>query len=187
MANIGSGSPLANVAARARAVQRTRSTLGISGSAPNGPVRPATPPPSTPAASDPAASLPQTDFAPPAGTDPNSREAMLDQARQFLSQAANGGNQVAPAPSPIDVPAEMPAPDLGESLMNVGATNLPLDIQFQRMAGRPPSGRELAVFASYSQLYQQLGRPPTRNELLYRVVEAGGGHPGESGTEPVVM
>jgi len=182
----GSGSPLAHVAARRRAVQRTRQSLGVGASAPNARVQPASPPPPTPAAEDPAARLPQTEFSPPAGSDPNSREAMLSQAQQFLNQVAQGGQQVAPQPEAIATPAPTePVAPLADRLTSLGAARSPMDVQFMRLAGRPPSARELAVFAAYSQLSQEMGRPPTRRELLYRVTRRSS-EPGMAGIEPVV-
>ncbi len=182
---VGSGSPLASIAARAKSVQRTRAALGIGAAGPNGPVRTANPP-QTPAATDaPAGPMPITDF-PGAGGDPNSRDSLRAQAQQFLQQAANNGQQVAPAPEAIQTPPHVTTPDLGESLAGVGASNLPLDIQFQRLAGRPPSGRDLAVYGIYAQMYREMGRPPTNTELLYRVTQPAAA-PQSASIEPVVL
>ena len=49
--------------------------------------------------------------------------------------------------------------------------------QFYRLAGRPPAPRELAVFSARHLLEQQLGRPPTTNELRLYLVRAGEGSP----------
>jgi len=182
---IGSGSPLASVAARAKSVQRTRAALGIGTLIHNGPVRSATPPASPPAAAAPDAQLPITDYS-GGGGDPNSREALRTQAQKFLQQVANGGNQVAPAPEAIKMPPDVPTPDLGTALDLVAARDLPLDIQFQRLAGRPPSGRDLAVYGIYSQMYRELGRPPTNTELLYRVTQPAAS-PHSAGIEPAVI
>lgn len=171
--NVGSGSPLASVAAKARAVQRTRATLGIGATSPNAGVRPGAPPSPPPAATSAGAEIPIP--APPEGVDPNSREAMLSQAKSVLDQASS--KQLA-----IQSPNPPPPTQLGERLTQLGATGLTPSRQFQRLAGRPPSGRELVVYTAYQQLSQELGRPPTRTELTYRVTTS----PGSANIEPLV-
>lgn len=172
----GSGSPLAHVALRAKSVQRTRASLGMSDVGPNaGNVRPATPPPTAPAASSPAANP-----AAPGG-DPNSREALLARTQEMLNQAAAGGQQ-APAPPAIQTPVAPTPEPLDTRLAQLGAANLPLQTQFQRLAGRPGTSRDLVVYASYRQLTTELGRPPTRTELAYRLTA----NPGAANMGPVV-
>lgn len=180
MANSGPGtaSPLAHVAQRAKAVQRTRDNLGLSGAGrPNGGMSPSTPPPSAPAAAAPAANP----AAPAAAGDPNSREAMLARTQDMLAQASNGGQAVAPT-EPIQSPAPPPPVGMDQQLTRLGATNLPLSTQFQRLAGRPATGRELVVSSAFQQLSRELGRAPTRTELAYRVTQ----NPGAATIEPVI-
>lgn len=178
MANQGPGtaSPLAHVAARAKSVQRTRDNLGMNAVAPNSSqLSPATPPPTPPAASSPAAN-------PAAPTDPNSREAMLARTQEVLAQSMNNGQPTAPPPEPVQSPTAPPAVGLDTRLSQLGATALSAPVQFQRLAGRPATGRELVVFAAYQQLSRELGRAPTRNELSYRVTT----QPGAANIEPVM-
>ena len=82
-------------------------------------------------------------------------------------QAAAGPIESAPAPqvqSPFDY-LQPEAEPLQDRLRSIGAISVsPLE-QFQRLAGRAPSPRELAMFNGRMILEQQLGRPPTPTEL----------------------
>jgi hypothetical protein len=56
-------------------------------------------------------------------------------------------------------------------------------MQAMRVFGRPPSAREMVIFNAVRSLEQQLGRPPTRNEVLMHVTRPG---TLSTGPEPVV-
>lgn len=56
-------------------------------------------------------------------------------------------------------------------LQAANAMNESADTQFYRLAGRPGSPREVAIFQTRMQLEHELGRPPTVNELKSRIAE----------------
>jgi hypothetical protein len=95
--------------------------------------------------------------------------AMLAQAKDFIDSVRSQGNAVAPAGEPIQMAPPTHSPALPDQITGVGAQGYSPEMQFMRLAGRPPSGREMVVFNATQQLTQQLGRPPTRNEVLMRV------------------
>jgi hypothetical protein len=94
---------------------------------------------------------------------------MLEMAKGFIDQARNQGNEVAPEGPSIDMAPPTASPALADQISGVGAAGYSAEMQFMRLAGRAPSGREMVVFNATQQLAQQLGRPPTRNEVLARV------------------
>lgn len=167
----GAGSSLAALAQKSRTINKTRQALGLSSSAAGGTgqVRAPAPPPPPRAIGDSPVAAAQS--APPAAADTATERdpQMLEMAKGFLDQARNQGNAVAPeGPSITGAPPTI-SPPLSEQIGGVGAAGYSAEMQFMRLAGRPPSGREMVVFAATQQLTQQLGRPPTRNEVLMRV------------------
>ena len=65
----------------------------------------------------------------------------------------------------------------------VGAAGMSLEMQAMRIFGRTVSAREMVIYTAVRSLEQQLGRPPTRNELLLNITRPG---TGSAGPEPVV-
>lgn len=165
----GAGSQLAALAAKRRTIDKTRQSLGLSSSPAGGTgqVRaPAPPPPQRATGESPVAVAPAPDAGAPAGErDPK----LLEMAKGFLDSARNNGNAVAPAGPPIAMAPATQSPSLPDQITGVGGSGYSPEMQFMRLAGRPPSGREMVVFNATQQLTQQLGRPPTRNEVLMRV------------------
>lgn len=155
----GLGSTLANVAAKARQVQRTRELLNLGERGAPQPQR--TVPPRAPADTRAPQRAPQ----PAAEGTPEDRQAALVQrTREFLGQMKTGG--MAPAPEePGFRPMTEKQRPAGEALAEVGAQAVRPEIAFFRLAGRPPSPKELAIFQARIELERQLGRPPTRTEM----------------------
>lgn len=191
--NAPGGSHLAQLAARRRRLDASRQQLrlGSSGGAsdvrPQAGVRAPAPTPEAPAAGpEPVEST--TSQQARQQTNPN-RDQMRAQAEDFLnraraSQNSSGGptGEIAPEPGTLaSPPPSVPAP-LSAQLAQVGAQSLSPLSQFMRLAGRPPSGRELYIFNAARNLEQQLGRPPTRNEVLLHVTSPS---QATSGPEPV--
>jgi len=91
---------------------------------------------------------------------------MLDQVRAFLGQVS-GGQRGEPPPLVEPTRPQAETAPLMERVNALGAQGLSPNEQFYRLAGRPPSPRELTAFNSRMVLEQQLGRPPTVNELRF--------------------
>jgi hypothetical protein len=173
--NINDSNTTAGTAAAAGSVQRVQPV-------PQGPAAP------TPDAPDVTAPVPQPPSAAPAGPgQPQQRdEQMLQQARDFLDQARSGGGvPQAPVPDLETAPPTVPA-SLTDQIGSVGGAGLSPVAQFMRIAGRPPTGREMVVFNATKTLEQQLGRAPTRNELLMHVTSPQN-NPNNAGQEPVAF
>lgn len=75
----------------------------------------------------------------------------------------------APFQSPFDYMSSESRP-LTEQLEHLGAVSVSPQEQFARVAGRMPSPREMTVFNARMVLEQQLGRPPTSNELKMQLL-----------------
>lgn len=182
MATTPSSSTIANLAAKRLQVQKARNMIGLSsGGGPNGgmrsggPVNPAGPASPTPA--QPAETAAPTPGSTPATADaanalhPNNvpemktREQMLAFTKQMLETHANQGTPVTPAAG-VDQPPAASAPPVLDQIQAVGAEKMSPEMQYMRLAGRNPSGRELAMFAATTALARQLGRNPTSNELM---------------------
>lgn len=187
MANqTGGGSHLAGLAARRASLQKSRERLGLSGAggvgapvAAQSNVRAAAPTPESPAAP------PQAPQTAPVTTpsQPQRDPQMLAQAQQFLDQVRNKGN----VPTPIGESVQTAPPSVPEALSQqvdrVGAAGMSPEMQAFRIFGRPPAAREMVIFNAVRALEQQLGRPPTRNELLLYVTRPGSL---SSGPEPAI-
>ncbi len=80
-----------------------------------------------------------------------------------------------------------PPPSVPTSLANqiesVGGLGISPYAQAMRLFGRPPGAREMVIYNAVKSLEAQLGRPPTRNEVLMHVTAPGGAN--TSGPEPV--
>ncbi len=203
MAQPGSPSPIANLLARRANVQRARDALGLSQNLPQGAMRSGKPisanEPASPTPANPAQAVPPTP-APPAGgagaappaeglhpdNVPNmsSRDEMLAYTKRVLEQAGNQGRAVAPVPAVENAPGYT-VPSLQDQLSEVGAQQQSPYIQFMRLAGRTPSSREMAMFSAANFLSQQLGRNPTKNELMMYMQGAGNGA-GQAGPSPII-
>lgn len=183
--NSPGGSHLAQLAAKRKKIDAARQQLRMGGdpARPQSNVRAPAPTPEAPGQPPESAESQTTRRqATTAGGEVNpQREEMRRQADEFLMRAkasqsgSSGGpdGEIAPAPDTLTTaPPSVPAP-LGDQLARVGATQLSPIAQFMRLAGRPPSGRELYVFNAVRSLEQQLGRPPTRNEVLLHVTARG--------------
>jgi hypothetical protein len=164
------------MAARRQQVQKARVAIGLSSAAaPGGGVRsggpinpagPAAPTPDQPAVSAaPAAAPAPGEFHPDNVPEMSSRDDMLKATEALLKQAANRGQAVAPTPAVATQPPAAPT-GIQDQIAAVGAENMSPEMQFMRVAGRVPSGREMAMFAATSELARQLGRNPTTNELM---------------------
>lgn len=165
------------MAARRQQVQKARVAIGLSSpaapgagvrsGAPINPAGPASPTPDQPAVSAaPAApAAAPGEFHPDNVPQMSSRADMLKATEAVLKQAANRGQAVAPVPGVAEQPPAAPA-GLQDQIAAVGAENMSPEMQFMRVAGRVPSGREMAMFAATSELARQLGRNPTTNELM---------------------
>ena len=184
MATSGSGSTLTNLAQKRRSIDKTRQALRLNptsdiGGGVNSRVRPPAPPP-PPKTNDAAeqAGAPQPEGA--VQRDP----ALLKIAQDHLDEIRNQGNPRSPAPPPFaTAPPTAPA-TLPDQIAAVGAANLSPEQAFMRLNGRPPAPREMVIYNATSQLTQQLGRAPTRNEVLMYVTR---GADVNSGPEPAVM
>ncbi len=195
MATTPSSSPLSNLMQRRQQVQRTRDILGLSGGgAPQGNLRagkpinsnePGSPTPDQPAqtvpspASTPSPTGPASTPAGAAGMNPDeiqppqTPEDRTKLVEQFLDLAKTHGKPVVPAPA-IAEPPPSTAPALADQIAAQGAENMSPEMQFIRIAGRTPSGRDMAMFYATSALAQQLGRNPTPTELLQYMTQQGG-------------
>lgn len=93
------------------------------------------------------------------------RARMLSSVQDFLATQQTGG---APLPREQAVSAAPPSDDVlyTREIRRVRAEREPVATQFSRLAGRPGSPRELAMFQVRLMLEQQLGRPPTEQEIL---------------------
>lgn len=183
MATSPSPSPLANLMARRANVQKARDAIGLSsGGAPNGTLRagkpigpnePGTPTPAQPAVTSPQPADTGTGTPAPQGMHPdnipqmsgNNRDEQLALVSQMLKQAANQGVPVASAPATVTAPPSTPD-TVTNQIAAVGAQQMSPEAQFMRVAGRTPSAREMSMFYATTALAQQLGRNPTKNELL---------------------
>jgi len=185
----GSGSRLAGLAARRQSLQKARERLslapsgGAAGQRPQSNVQAPAPLPQAPA-SPPIASGQAGAPAPldAAGTvrDPE----MLQQAQAFIDQAKNEGKtSVAPPTGVVTAPPSVPV-SLNDQIANVGAQGMSPYAQAMRVYGRPPAAREMAIFSAVQTLEAQLGRPPTRNEVMMFVTAPGGQN--TTGPEPVI-
>jgi hypothetical protein len=171
MATGTGGGRLAVIAATKLRVDKTRKLLGLSGQGiqkpltgppPQGPAATNTPPPAVVATAGPA---PTTPTGPQTTHDP----ALLGRVRDFLAQQQG---QTAAAPQGADVisPPAAPSPPIEQALQAASAQNEPIETQYFRLAGRPGSPQELAVFATRIQLEKELGRPPTAPEIRGRLL-----------------
>ena len=170
-----SSSTIANLAARRQQVQRARNAIGLSsGGAPNGGMRSGKPinpneEPASPTPAAPAEQVPQT-VAPDAlhpdnVPEMNTHEDRLKFTQKMLDAAKSGGRMITPAPKVNETPAST-APQVLDQIDALGAAKMSPVMQFMRIAGRSPSGRELAMYSATVELARQLGRNPTSNELL---------------------
>ena len=190
------GSHLAQLAARRKRLDQARVALNMGGQGGVGDVRPQAnvrapaPTPQAPAAAEPPQTPQARQQTTATGAEVNpQRDQMRQQAEEFLNRAraaqtssGGPGGEIAPEPSTLaSAPPSVPTPLSGQ-LAAVNAQQLSPIAQFMRVAGRPPSGRELYVFNAVRSLEQQLGRPPTRNEVLLHVTAPGGS---TQGPEPV--
>ncbi len=176
MATTPSSSTLANLAARRQAIQKTRVAIGLSsGGAPNGGMRagapvngpgPASPTPDQPAVTAaPTAGAPMDALHPDNVPEMKTREQALAYTKQMLDTQRNQGRPVTPA-APVNQPPASAAPPVLDAIRDAGAEQMSPVAQFMRLAGRNPSGREMAMFAATTELARQLGRNPTSNELM---------------------
>lgn len=187
----GAGSHLASLAARRQSLQKARERLslapsgGVANARPQAQVEAPAPPPPAPSSPPVQASSPsrQAPAAQPgAGTSRDPQ--MLAQAQSFIQQVQAQGQEVTNAPKgPLTAPPAVPAP-LTEQINNYGAAGMSPYAQAQRLFGRNPSAREFYIFSATKSLEAQLGRPPTRNEVLMHVTAPGGSN--RAGPEPVV-
>ncbi len=171
----GAGSQLAALAQKSRTINKTRQALGLSQSAAGGAgsVRAPAPPP-TPLAPRPADATAGAVVTPAQPADANAQQParnpkQLQMVTDFLNQAKTQGREVAPAGPTMDSAPPIQSLPLSDQIEAAGATSYSPEMQFMRLAGRAPSGREMFVFNIAQQMTQQLGRPPTRNEVLARV------------------
>jgi hypothetical protein len=172
------------LAARRQAIQKTRVAIGLSsGGAPNGGMRqgapvngpgPAAPTPAQPAEAvpeAPAATAPATEGAPTNALHPDNvptmttRDQALAYTKQMLDTQRNQGTPVTEPPATNQPPPVAASPVL-DQIAAVGAQQMSPAMQFMRVNGRSPSGRELAMFSATTELARQLGRNPTSNELM---------------------
>jgi hypothetical protein len=175
----GAGSQLAALAAKRRTIDKTRQALGLNsgGGGSAGVARaPAPPPPPTAPGDSPVQINPSPGPVVPQPTDastntptPDRNPQELQMVTDFLNQAKAQGKAVAPAGPPIQTAPVTQSPTLPEQITAAGADNYSPEMQFMRLAGRPPSGREMTIFNAVQSLTQQLGRAPTRNEVLLSV------------------
>ena len=160
----GSSGPLSHLAATRARVQKTRQLLGLSE---RGVQKPQSgPPPVAPANPSPPATAPQTPVEGPA-TDP--RQQLLQRANAHL-QSLQVGAQMPPEQNQVQPVTTQQVP-IEPLLQAANALNESADTQFYRLAGRPGSPREVAMFQTRMQLEHELGRPPTINELKSRISE----------------
>lgn len=185
----GGGSHLAALAARRQSIQKARERLslapsgGVAGARPQGNVQSPAPLPQAPA-SPPIQAESTTAPAAQPGAGTTRDPQMLAQAQSFIQQVQAQGKEVTPPPTGVVTPPPaVPAP-LGDQISSIGAMGMSPYAQAMRIYGRPPSAREMVVFSSVQALEAQLGRPPTRNEVLMHITAPGG--TGTSGPEPVV-
>lgn len=171
----GAGSTLSNLAARRRMIQKTRESLFGQGERGVEPVqRPI--PGSVPA--QPKEGRRGAPAAGEAGVSDEARQQMIQETMTTMAQMQAGGR---PAPAQQRYQPQRPEQTmLTERLPFYGAENVAAETQFYRLAGRPPSPRELAIFQSRIELERQLGRVPTLPELkmyISRGAPAGPSYP----------
>jgi hypothetical protein len=177
MATTPSTSTIANLAARRAQVQKARVAVGLSspaapggGMRSGGPVNPSAPGSPTPAqpavtAGAPAGGAPMDALHPDNVPEMQTREQALAYTKQMLDAHANQGRPPAPAAT-VNQPPPSTAPPVLDAIQAAGAEKMSPVMQFMRLAGRNPSGREMAMFAATTELARQLGRNPTSNELM---------------------
>lgn len=170
-------SHVATLTRRRAALRNSQQMLSLGGDrgAPQAPTRTIPSPPPMPVPSRDAQNLPPPTVTPadaavnaarastPAGGD--ARQAMLEKAKAFLNEQRNPGAQPIPE-NGIDT--QVPGPDnlpLSGQINALGGAGISPEQQFYRLAGRMPSGRELAAMRTTVMLEQQLNRRPTANEL----------------------
>ncbi len=185
----GGGSHLAALAARRASLEKARSRLAISdtggaaGARPQANVKAVAPPPKAPAT--PTAPAPSGVPAPAPGGDGTTRDpAMLQQAQNFIEQYRAQGKEVTPAPTGVVTPPPSLSPSLSDQVRSVGAIGMSPYAQAMRIYGRPPGAREMVIFTAVQALEAQLGRPPTRNEVLMHITAPGGSN--TTGPEPTI-
>lgn len=197
--NSAGGSTLGNLAARRAQLLKQRERLsltdssGVGGARPQGNVQTVQPTPKGPAAPtaatpDQTAPQPQPPAAQPAarGGAKQYDPQMLQQATDFLNQVKSSGGPPAAETPDLEMAPPTVSPSLTDQIQAVGADNLSPVAQFMRVAGRPPTGREMVIFSATKALEDQLGRPPTRNELLMHVTSQAA-NPNNTGPEPVAF
>lgn len=176
MATTPSSSTIANLAARRQQVQKARVAIGLSTpAAPGGGLRSGAPinpgAPGSPTSDQPAVTAAPTDGAPTNALHPDNvpemttRDQALAYTKQMLDTHANQGRPITPAAT-IDQPPAATAPPVLDAIRDAGAEQMSPVLQFMCLAGRNPSGREMAMFAATTELARQLGRNPTSNELM---------------------
>lgn len=156
------GSALANLAAKRRQVKKAGQVLGLDQRGVPKPQRPG-PPPKPPADQRPPQQAPTQ----PEGQleiPPEAREQLRQRIAGFLQQMRAGGAQPVEGERVQRVDTQ-PTGLISQQAARLGLEGLSLREQFRRLAGRPPSPRELNMFAARMELERQLGRPPTVNEL----------------------
>lgn len=97
------------------------------------------------------------------------RNAMLQQAADFIEGQRARGQGAAPRPQqrPVQRVSTRPGPatSLTEKVGQLGAAERPLETQFFRLAGREGTPRELSIFRGRLELERQLNRAPTETEF----------------------
>ena len=184
----GAGSHLAALAARRASLQKARERLslsntgGVADARPQANVQAVAPPPKAPA--QPPISTPNGVPSAPTNDGTTRDPAMLAQAQGFLEQYKAQGKEVAPAQPGVMTPPPSVSPSLSDQVRSVGAIGMSPYAQAMRIYGRPPGAREMVIFTAVQALEAQLGRPPTRNEVLMHITAPGGSN--TSGPEPVM-
>jgi hypothetical protein len=160
----GAGSYLSNLTQARQRVQQTRRLLGMGErgvQTTNPPLPPQQPP----------ANKGQPQQAPQPTPVPNDRmSALYQQTTEMLRQAKMGQQGATPVAEepPYRKPDYTQRP-VEEALAGVMSTTVRPEIQFFRLAGRPASPRELAIFNLRIDLERRLGRPPTLTEMKMEI------------------
>lgn len=156
-----SGSTLENLAISRAKLDRSRKLLGLGE---RGVSQPQQGPPAVVPADQRG---PQTAALELPDVPPEVRERMLSQSQDFFNQAQAGSEAPIPSSDPelVAPPAAEEVPLLTEEIRRLRSENDSPSTQFARLAGRPGSPREVSMLQTRLMLENQLGRPPTQNEV----------------------
>ena len=161
MASKISGSTLENLASSRAKLNQSRKLLGLGERGVSQPQ--VAPPPRAPADSR----APQSAALELPDVPPEVRERMMAQSSDFFEQAQSGTQAPIPSGDPqlIAPPAAEEVPLLTDEIRRLRSERDSPSTQYARLAGRPGSPREVAMLQTRLMLENQLGRPPTANEV----------------------